>query len=252
MFLFKKKELKMFSRVGPFTNMPGDVLPEYTKDHRVTKNEVQFGFHPVGGRNAHFSRDLLVAGCCNHGGHCVCYGALPFRGRSEMEVKIIGVPYNDSMSSHERELLMGLMRRPKGSGHVESQNDVPRCSQDDRNGDHFIVYRGYEIFEHMDPKDVKKRKYGYRTSLRIMDKNETLGIQVTENGSLYFYINGVCQGLALSNVYMDGYDIYPFFELRGNVHIVRITKACKPQVGSFSTWHHKTPCFCESLVVWLL
>ena len=217
----------MFSRVGPFTNMPGDVLPEHSETNRVTKNEIQFGFHPVGGRNAHFSHDLLVAGCCNHGGHAVCYGAWPFRGRSEMEVKIIGVPYNDSMSSHEREILMGLLKRPVGKGHVDSHNEIPRCSQDDKQGKHFIVYRGFEIFNMLDPKNVKSNQYGYRTSLRLLDKYETIGMQVTENGDLYFYVDGVCQGLAASNVYLDGYDIYPFFELRGNVHVVRITKACK-------------------------
>ena len=212
-------------RVGPFTNMPGDVLPEYTSTHRIMKDTVQFGFHPVGGRNAHFSRDLLVAGCCNHGGHAVCYGAWPFQGRSEMEIKLIGVPYNDSISSHEREILLGLLKRKKGQGHVDSHNDIPRCSQD--KPDHFIVYQGYEVWDKRDPKNVKQKTYGYRTTLRFLNKNEKVGMQVTEDGELYFYYDGVCQGLAASNVYLEGYDIYPFFELRGNVHVALITKACK-------------------------
>ena len=212
--------------VGPFTNMPGDVLPEYTKTHRIMKDTVQFGFHPVGGRNAHFSRDLLVAGCCNHGGHAVCYGARPFRGRSEMEIQLIGVPYNDSISSHEREILLGLLKRPKGRGHIDSHNDVPRCSQD-KPDTHFIVYQGYEVWDKRDPSDVKQKKYGYRTTLRFLRKNEKVGMQVTEDGDLYFYYDGVCQGLAASNVYLEGFDIYPFFELRGHVHVALITKACK-------------------------
>ena len=211
-------------RAGPFSNMPGDVLPEYTEKHRVTTDTIQFGFHPVGGRNAHFSRDLLVSGCCKHGGHAVCYGAWPFRGWSEMEVKLIGVPYNDSISSHEREILMGLLKRKKGKGHVDSHNDVPSCSQN-QSADHFIVYQGFEIHNKMDPKNVQVEKYGYRTSLRLLEKDETVGMQVTDAGELYFYVDGVCQGLAASNVYLEGYDIYPFFELRGNVHVVRITKA---------------------------
>ena len=215
----------MVTRRGPFPNMPGEVLPEYTETHRVTTDTIQFGFHPVGGRNAHFSRDLLVAGCCNHGGHAVCYGAQPFKGRSEMEVVLIGVPYNDSISSHEREILLGLLKRDKKRGHVDCHSDVPRCSQD--KADHFIVYQGYEVFNKMDPKNVKKEDYGYRTSLRFLGKDETVGMKVTDTGDLYFYYNGVCQGLAASNVYLEGYDIYPFFELRGNVHVVRITKACK-------------------------
>lgn len=204
--------------------MPGDVLPEYSKEHRVTKDTVQFGFHPVGGRNAHFSRDLMVAGCCNHGGHAVCYGAVPFRGRSEMEVEIIGVPYNDSISSHEQEILMGLLKRKSGQSHVESQNDVPRCAQD-KPADHFIVYQGFKIHNKMNPENITETVYGYRTSLRLLSKFDTLGMQVTETGDLYFYVNGVCQGLAASNVYLEGFDIYPIFELRGNVHVVRITKA---------------------------
>ena len=219
----------MFSRVGPFTNMPGDVLPEYLPTHRVMKDTIQFGFHPVGGRNAHFSRDLLIAGCCNHGGHAVCYGAWPFRGLSEMEVKIIGIPHNDSISAYEQELLMGLMKRKKGTGHVDCHNDVPRCSQD-KPADHFIVYQSFKVSNKMDPKNIVVKEYGYRTTLRLLDKWDTLGMQVTENGELYFYVKGVCQGLAATNVYLEGYDIYPFFELRGNVHVVRVTKACRAAV----------------------
>ena len=222
----RQTNIKMVSRrVGPFTNMPGDVLPEYTKTHRIMKDTIQFGFHPVGGRNAHFSQDLLVAGCCNHGGHAVCYGAWPFQGRSEMEIQLIGVPYNDSISSHEREILLGLLKREKGRGHVDSHNDIPRCSQD--KPEHFIVYQGYEVWDKRDPNDVKKNKYGYRTTLRFLAKNEKVGMQVTEDGDLYFYYDGVCQGLAASNVYLEGYDIYPFFELCGNVHVALITKACR-------------------------
>ena len=142
-----------------------------------------------------------------------------------MEIKLIGVPYNDSISSHEREILLGLLKRKKGKGHVDSHNEVPRCSQD--KPDHFIVYQGYEVWDKRDPNDIKKQTYGYRTTLRFLSKDETVGMQVTENGDLYFFYDGVCQGLAASNVYMDDYDVYPFFELRGNVHVALITKACK-------------------------
>ena len=47
------------------------------------------------------------------------------------------------------------------------------------------------------------------TNLHDLCEGDCLGLRVSHDGVLTFFVNGKSQGVAAQGVYQDGYDLYP-------------------------------------------
>ena len=67
-------------------------------------------------------------------------------------------------------------------------------------------------------------KYG-STNLDNLREGDRLGLQVSHNGVLTFFVNGKSQGVAAQGVYQDGYDLYAVVDVIAKCKAVRITRS---------------------------
>ena len=189
-----------------------------SEDTFVFKNAVEFGFHSIHGRNIKISKNGLLAERINpsdtfSGG--VVYGAKVLRGATEFEVEMTsyGTGWAGSLN-------MGVMQCKAGSKIKHS--DVPR---DVTHATHCCVWYGIEIYNnfvgYLGP---TPKKYGY-ANLDDLREGDRLGMQVSHDGVLTFFVNGTSQGVAAQGVYQDGYDLYAVVNVYANCTAVRIRRA---------------------------
>ena len=71
-------------------------------------------------------------------------------------------------------------------------------------------------------------------------KKETLlpGFQINKEGSLSFFFNGKCQGVAFTNVYSKGKDVYAFVDHYAEAVSTRIVRAGKLQKKNLLNFHY--------------
>ena len=69
-----------------------------------------------------------------------------------------------------------------------------------------------------------EKKYG-STNLENLREGDRLGLRVSHDGVLTFFVNGKSQGVAAQGVYQDGYDLYAVVDVYANCRAVRITRA---------------------------
>lgn len=140
----------------------------------------------------------------------------PLRGRFELEVKIT----DSNTSQHHGSLEIGICQYPRGSyRHV----DIPHKLKKSRFGCIQWLNDTATVLNHFG--------FGlYRSAdLKLGD---TIGFELLENGNLYFFVNGIDQGLAGENLYSEDKDIYAVVYIRGRCTAVRITKSGQTQIRS--------------------
>ena len=211
--------------VTMFTHSTGFVHASVSKtvmasseDTLVLRSAVEFGFHSVHGPNIKLSKNGLLAerkkpSRTYDGG--VVYGAKVLRGITEFEVEMIS--YGTGWSGT---LYMGVMQCKAGSkiNHSDIPLDVPHTTN-------YCICYGHEIYNNFVGYSGPTPKKYSSTDLENLRKGDRLGLQVSHDGVLTFFVNGKSQGVAAQGVYQDGYDLYPVVDVFANCKAVRITRA---------------------------
>ena len=197
-----------------------------SEDTFVLRSAVKFGFHSVHGPNIKLSKNGQLAERINpsrtyNGG--VVYGAKVLKGATEFEVEITsydGTGWNGTLK-------LGVMQCKAGSKIKHS--DIPQNYFGITN--YCIWHSGWEDFR---PSAIENKLVGYSgptqmkygfTNLHDLCEGDRLGLQVSHDGVLTFFVNGKSQGVAAQAVYQDGYNLYPVVDVNAKCEAVRITRA---------------------------
>ena len=186
----------------------------------MLRRAVEFGFHSVHGCNIKLSKNGLLAERIKpsdtyDGG--VVYGANVLRGTTEFEVKITsyGAKWAGSLK-------LGVMQCKAES--TIKHSDTPKTSP------------GTKMYCVWSVDQVNNKLVGYSgptermyssTNLENLREGDRLGLQVSHDGVLTFFVNGKSQGVAAQGVYQEGYNMYAVVDVYGRCTAVRITKASK-------------------------
>ena len=206
-----------------------------SEDTFVLRSAVEFGFHSVHGPNSKLSEDGLQAErikpseTYNNG---VVYGAKVLRGTTEFEVEITSYGAKTRMGIiWSGTIRLGLMQCKAGS--KIKYSDILSLSPGATN---FCIWHTNYGADQVENKLVScsgptKKKYG-SANLKNLRQGDRLGLRVSRDGVLTFFVNGKSQGVAAQGVYQDGYDLYSVVDVYGQCKAVRITRA-----GKFTSRH---------------
>lgn len=142
----------------------------------------------------------------------VVYSEKPVKGHVEFEVQITS--YGTSWSGN---LKLGIMTQKLGKELDSSK--IPRYTPE--SADH-CVWCASKIHDHITA--MTEVLYGERT-LDDLKEGDKLGIIITSKGVLHFLVNGKPQGIAASNVYRPGHEIYITVDHYANCKATQITRA---------------------------
>ena len=197
-----------------------------SEDTFVLRSAVEFGFHSVQGPNIKLSSNGLKAERINpsdeyNGG--VVYGTKVLKGTTEFEVEITS--YDGRVWAGT--LYMGVMQCKAGSkiNHSDIPQDIPHTTN-------YCSWFGFQLYNNfVGYSGPTVKKYG-STNLENLREGDCLGLRVSHDGVLTFFVNGKSQGVAAQGVYQDGYDLYSVVDVYGQCKAVRITRA-----GKFTSRH---------------
>ena len=187
----------------------------------VLKNAIEFGFHSAHGRNIKISEDgLLAERIKSYFG--VVYGAKVLRGTTEFEFEI---------SSYETRwngtLNLGVMQCE--TGRKVKCSDIPQIPP---GAEMYCMWSSHHVLNKLVGYSGPTRmKYGF-TNLNDLCEGDRLGLRVSHDGVLTFFVNGKSQGVAAQGVYQEGYDLYAVVDVYAHCKAVRITRA-----GMYITLH---------------
>ena len=182
---------------------------------------VEFGFHHTSSNQIEIIEDGLKAQKKDphlHYAHGVAYGARALRGSSEFEVTL-----KDYGTGWSGTLKLGVAKFK--SGHSLHVKDIPRYSPE---GVHHCVWSSDKIHNRLYPSQptLFEKHYG-KKNLDELVAGDRLGLRLSSDGRLVFFINGKHQGLAAENVYEVGYDVFPVVDHYANCKATVITRAGK-------------------------
>ena len=185
----------------------------------VLKEKVQFGFHRQAGVNVFVSRTshraMSIDQACGAG---LVYTARPLRGEVEFEVRLL-----DYSGSYKGSLKMGLLRRRVTTPSFSLS--IPRPSEHrDNSCVWFSRFKRRTEFQNNLGAVHLLRYYGL-VDLCELREDHRMGLRVSSQGELSFFVNGMMQGVAAHGVYQSGYEVYVFLELVEGYRAVEITRA---------------------------
>lgn len=202
-----------------------------TNDDRISRDwddgmgfalneEIQFGFHRQAGENVFVSRSAekaMLVDIANGPG--IVYGSCPLKGLSEFEVKLL-----DYFPSVRGSLKIGIMRHK--ANYSTSLVSIPKLSEHRDNSCMFFRSQFKEKNEFQNNfGGVHLLRYYGVVDLSQLRKDDHVGMQLSYNGDLRFFVNGISQGLAAEQVYGEGFEVYCFLELAEGYKSVEITRA---------------------------
>ena len=189
----------------------------------VLRNTVEFGFHSVHGRNITMSKDGLLAERIKSFDYGVVYGANILRGTTEFEVEITSCKTKTSCGETiwSGTLKLGVMQYKAGSKIKHS--DIPHYALDNKM---YCIWSYLFLFNKLAGSSgpCSHKKYG-SANLENLREGDRLGLQVSHDGVLTFFVNGKSQGVAAQGVYQEGYDLYAVVDVYGRCKAVGITRA---------------------------
>ena len=184
----------------------------------MLRSAVEFGFRSVHGRNIKLSKYGLLAertypSDTFNGG--IAYGAKVLSGTTEFEVEI-----TSCKTSWSGTLKLGVMQCKAGS--KIKYSDVPQYSLDVK---FYCMWSSHRVFNKLfGCSGPIEREYS-STRLEHLREGDHLGLRVSHDGVLTFFVNGKSQGVAAQGVYQEGYDLYAVVDVYGRCTAVRITRA---------------------------
>ena len=185
-----------------------------SEDAFVLRRAVEFGFHSVHGHNIKLSENGLLAERIKSWDGGMVYGAKVLRGTTEFEVEITS--YETKWTGS---LTLGVMQCEEGS--KIKHNDIPQCLSSNK----MYCVLSFELVNKLAGYSGPTVKEYGSTNLENLREGDRLGLRVSHDGVLTFFVNGKSQGVAAQGVYQDGYDLYPVADLYGQCTAVRITRA---------------------------
>ena len=189
------------------------------------QDEVLFGFHRQAGNNVFISKNSLQAVTVDKKeGSSLVYAAVPFRGTVEFEVRLVDYYYGIRGS-----IKMGVMRRTMCRS--TSQVGIPKQSEHRDNS--CVWFRS--SFKHRTEfqnnfGSVHMLRYYGRTDLGELQKGDRVGLRVSLDGELSFFVNGSSQGVAAEGIYREGCDMFCFIEMVEGCEAVEVTRASKAEL----------------------
>ena len=128
-----------------------------------------------------------------------------------MEIVSYGTGWSGSLK-------LGVMRCKAGAG--IQREDIPRYSPEAKE---HCVWSANKLFNRLGGMSAEK-DYG-SVKLDDLRKGDRLGMRLSEDGVLVFFVNGKPQGVAAEEVYRNDLDVYPVVDHYGNCIATRIVRA---------------------------
>ena len=195
-----------------------DPLSESDTDESTPNKDIQFGYHSASGKNIRITNNGLGAERMNAEYEFkdgVAYGAQPFKGLAEFEVKMMtyyGANRTESLG-------LGIRRCNKGAP-IESGPDIPDDSYDT---EYHCVWVDQRLSNNLiTPRE--ESDYGY-VNLRDLREGDCVGLRLSQDGVLEFTVNGESQGIAAKNIYTRDTDVYAVVDHYDQCVATVITKA---------------------------
>lgn len=182
----------------------------------VLEEVTQFGFHNVASHQIKISDDGLSAekkDPDSHYAHGVAYGARPLKGTAEFEVKISS--YGTGWSGT---LKLGVMRCKKDMPLISGPT-IPRYSPE---GVDHCVWSSDKLHNRLNA--PVETNYGL-TNLDDLREGDRVGLRLSHDGVLVFFVNGKSQGIAAENIYDKNCDVYAVVDHYANCKATSITRA---------------------------
>ena len=196
-----------------------DPLSESDTDELTTNKDIQFGYHSASGEHIRITNNGLGAERMNPNNtfnRGVAYGAQPLKGLAEFEVKMVTyrARWSDPININ-----VGVMRRPKETP-IKSDSSIPNESY---NAEHHCVWAGQRLSNNL-VTPGEESDYGY-VDLCDLRGGDCIGLRLSRDGVLEFFVNDESQGIAAKNIYTRDTDIYAVVDHCDNCYATVITKA---------------------------
>ena len=162
----------------------------------------------------------------------VVYSDKPLTGKCEFEVKLSG--HGNTWSGN---LILGIAEFP--SGITLNELEIQPYSHQGKN---LCVWSEKKICDYRMGKSSETR-YG-DFNLNELKEGDRVGLEITKDGVLSFFLNGKHQGVAARDVYRRGYDVYALVNHYGQAYASVITKAseCIPVLLLSKLYHINVHC----------
>jgi len=185
----------------------------------VLQKTVEFGFHPVHSDRMKLSNDGLLAEKKDPRevyAYGVVYGHKVLRGMTEFEVEIAS--YGTVWAGT---LKLGVMQHKAGS--EIKLEEIPRYSQDAKS---YCMFSSGKLYNRLIgcSADPVGKEYG-SIDLDSLRKGDRVGMQISHDGVLIFFVNGKSQGVAAQDVYQKGFDVYAVVDVYAQCTAVKVTRA---------------------------
>ena len=191
-----------------------DSLSKPATANFVPNEDIQFGYHSASGKQIRITNDGLGAEKMDPDKvflDGVAYGARPLKGKAEFSVEIVSYAVGS--------LGFGVMRCKKGVP-IESGPSIPSDPCDAAN---HCVWAGQLLFNNLvTPREWSD--YGY-VDLDDLREGDCVGLRLSQDGVLEFFVNGKSQGIAAKNIYTRNRDVYAVVDHYGQCVATVITKA---------------------------
>ena len=183
----------------------------------VPNKDIQFGYHSASGEQIRINNDGLRAERMDPdrvADNGVAYGAHPLKGMAEFEIKIVSYETKWTWS-----LGLGVMRCEKGVP-IEPGPSIPTTPQYAAN---HCVWIDTELYNNI-VTPSEKSEYGY-VDLNDLHEGDYVGLRLSQDGVLEFFVNGESQGIAAKNIYTRSSDVYVVVDHFSDCVATVITKA---------------------------
>ncbi len=190
----------------------------------ILEDIVQFGYHNISSSQIKITENGLAAEKRDpdaHYAHGVAYGARPLKGTAEFEVKIAS--YGTGWSGT---LKLGVMRAKKDMPLVSGPS-IPRYSPE---GVDHCVWSSDKIHNRLNTPAVESNYTGSKVNLDDLREGDRVGLRLSHDGMLTFFVNGKSQGVAAENIYDKECDVYAVVDHYANCKATVITRAGKSMI----------------------
>ena len=184
----------------------------------ILEDTVQFGFHNISSPQIKITQNGIAAEKRDpesQYAHGVAYGARPLRGTAEFEVKIAS--YGTGWSGT---LKLGVMRALRDMPLIGGPC-IPRYSPE---GVDHLVWSSDKIHNRLNTPAVESTYTG-AMNLDDLREGDRVGLRLSTDGVLVFFVNGKSQGVAAENIYDKEFDVYAVVDHYANCKSTIITRA---------------------------
>ena len=199
-------------------NNQSRTIPQPITANFVPNEDIQFGYHSASGKQIRITNDGLGAERMDPDKEYddgEAYGARPLKGRAEFEVKIVSYGTLRWYGT----IRFGVMRCKKGVP-IEPGPSIPSDSYGAAN---HCAWTDTRLFNNFVTHN-EKSDYGY-VDLDDLCEGDCVGLRLSQDGVLEFFVNGESQGIAAKNIYTRNSDVYAVVDHYGNCVATVITKA---------------------------